>query len=158
VSIEVIIKVVAIDEERGVKSTREDAVTVPGKVLKLYEILGGGEDDILRRVGDSAFTAALGALQANRVDVGKAMADAGGGRIGGRGTAAPAAESAPAPGPGPAPAPAAPATDSLSSMLGLDIIRNGNNRERGTRQQASAPQRQAGPPSGPGPVGFPGRR
>lgn len=149
--IEVIIKVVAIDEARGVKSTREDAVSVPGKVLKLYEILGGDEDEILRRVGDTVFSAALRELQANRVDVGKALAEQGGGRIGGR---APQA-AAPVPGPGQA---AAPASDPLSEMLGLDIVRNQVRQERAARQQpAPAAPRPQPPQTGPGPVGFPRR-
>jgi hypothetical protein len=153
--IEVVIQVVAIDTDRGVKSTREDVVVVPGKVMKLHEILGGDEDEILRRMGDSVFSAALRELQAGKADVGKAMMEMGGGRIGGRSPAP--APAAPVPGAPPMAASPAPASggDRLSEMLGLDIIQNQTQRDRAAAQQPAPGPAPAPPQSGPGPVGFP---
>jgi len=156
-AIEVEITVVTIDRERGVKATRQESVEVSGKTMKLYELLGGNEDDVLRRVGDTVFASALREVKASRVDLGSALTSAGGGRIGGRGGARPAepeevSESAPTP-------TRNQVAPDLGSMLGLDIIRNQVSRERGsvapaTRPGAPMPQRRQ---SGPGPVGFPKR-
>jgi hypothetical protein len=141
---QVFIQICAIDEDRGVKATRETTVEVPGKVLKLYEILGGDEDDILRRVGDTVFAAAMRELQSGRVDIGKALTSAGGGRIGGR---QPIAEQANA-------APEAKGADALAGMLGLDIIRNQVQRERGG-PRAPVQRAPAAPRQSPGVAGFP---
>lgn len=139
----VLVHVCAMDEERGVKATREEVVDVPGKVIKLYEVLGGDEDAVLRQIGDTVMAAAMRELQAGRVDLGQALVDAGGGRIGGRGGAVqPVVEAASATRAAPAPAGA----DKLSSMLGLDLIKHQVSKER------SQPQQQ-----GPGSVGFPRR-
>lgn len=159
-AIEVEIHIVAIDTDRAVKSTRAECVTVPKKVMSLHEVLGGSEDDILRRIGDSVFSAAVHELQTSKsADVGRAMIESGGGRIGGRAGAAavmpPAsvAEAAPGP-PAPPAAPAPGASDPLANMLGLDLIRHQAGKDRQARNApgpAPAPPRQAGPPV----AGFP---
>jgi len=131
----VLIHVCAMDEERGVKCTREDEIEVPGKIIKLHEMLGGDDNDLLRRVGDTVFAAAIRELQSSRVDLGKALASAGGGRIGGRQQQTEATEPA-----------AKPKSADLASMLGLDIVQAQVKRER------SAPNSR-----GPGAVGFPRR-
>lgn len=152
------ITVVAIDEERGVKATRKGLVEVPKKVVKLYEVLGGDEDDVLRRVSDTVYSSAVREMQPGRTDLGRALTEASGGRIGGRGPGnqAPVAEEAPAPG---APARAR-GGDPLASMLGLDIIKNLTKRDRASAAHAAAATQpgQKRQPLSPGPIGFGGRR
>jgi hypothetical protein len=145
----VLIHVCAMDEENGIKATREDVIDVPGKVVKLHEMIGGGDEHaVLRRIGDSVFAAAMRELQAGRVDVNKALTAAGGGRIGGRDPAQAVAEAT-------GEAPARPAVD-LAATLGLDLIQAQVRKERA---QPTAPGRPVAPPqqraAGPGPVGFP---
>lgn len=134
----VLIHVCAMDEERGVKCTREDTVEVPGKVTRLHEMLGGDENAVLRRVGDTVFAAAMRELQAGRVDLSGELLKAEGGRVGKRMTES---------------APGEPAkTGGLGAALGLDIIRRQVQKER---EHAPAPQPSA--PQGPGVAGFPRR-
>ena len=154
--IEVQITVVAIDRGRGVKSTREDVVEVPGKTIKLFEVLGGDEDEVLRRIGDTVFASALREVQGGRMDLGRALTEAGGGRIGGRGQGrAPVAEEA---GRAAAPKPKSGVGGDLTAMLGLDIIRAGVNRDRAARAASAPVPGRPGPAPramGPGPIGFP---
>lgn len=144
----VLIHVCAIDEERGVKATREDTIDVPGKILKLHEMIGGGDEDaVLRRIGDTVFAAAMRELQSGRVDMGKALTAADGGRIGGRGGKQPVAEDAQAP--------RQASAQGLAATLGLDLIQAAARKDR---TRPAAPGRPSPAPrrdEGPGPVGFP---
>lgn len=156
-SIEVEITVVAVDRGRRVKSTREDVVRVPGKVIKLFEVLGGDEDEVLRRIGDTVFASAMRELQGGRTDLGRVLMEAGGGRIGGRGQGnrAPVAEESGLPA---ASKPRSGGGDQLTSMLGLDIIQAGVKRDRTSRAASAPAPGQTGPrprPMSPGPIGFP---
>jgi len=143
----VLIHVCAMDEENGIKATRESVIDVPGKVVKLHEMVGGGDEAaVLRRIGDTVFAAAMRELQAGRVDVNKALTAAGGGRIGGRsGSAQAVTETSEA-------APARPAMD-LAATLGLDLIQAQNRKERPRPAPGRTMTPQRG--GGPGPVGFP---
>lgn len=148
------ITVVAMDEEAGIKSTLEEIVEVPKKVVKLHEMFGADEKIRLRAVGQTVFTSALKALgPGGRSMTSALMEGAPSGRVGGR-AAAPAPQQMPPP-TGPGSAPAVPQSgDPLSEMLGLDLIRHANASE----VQAAAHQPQPPPQQqGPGVAGFPRR-
>lgn len=150
----VLIHVCAIDEERGVKSTKEEVVEVPKGVLALHEMFAGNDaDKLLSAISIAVFSGAMKELQASRRNPSAALAEQvdRGAKVGG---------STPE------------ATDPMAEALGLDIIRKDvrGGQQPPRQQQPQQPQRPMGPPPtsfggsappvvnpgpGPGPVGFP---
>lgn len=113
------VKIVALDEQNGVKKTIEKTVPVPPGVIKMVEMFHGG--DAGERVTQVATSAAIAALQT--IDVGrknekKAMEEvvSKGGMVGGP--------------------KGAPATDPMMKALGLDMIESMNS---GQSRAASGP-------------------
>lgn len=127
------VKVIAYSEEDGIKSTREEVVEIPTKVLKLNEaIMGKGDTGgILEGFATSALVAALGTVRIGGPSKAQEIiSGTGGGPIGGR---------------GPVVNEEGKATDPLAAALGLDIIEAMDQKEAPVRRQA---------PAGPGPIGF----
>lgn len=137
------VKVIAVSEEDGLKSTREDLVEIPQKLIRLNEALMGKDPEAtLQGFAVSALAAALQTVQvgAQNQGAGSAIFGATGhGPIGGpvsqpQHHAEGSQHGAP---------PAAPRIDALGAAMGLDIIEAMDRREA----------RQA-PQPGPGPIGF----
>ncbi len=124
------VKVIAFSEEEGIKSTREEVVEIPTKVLKLNEAVMGKEDPgaILEGFATSALVAALGTVRIGGPSKAQEIiSGTGTGPIGGRG---PVSEDGKT-------------SDPLAAALGLDIIEAMDQKEGPARRQ-----------SGPGPIGF----
>lgn len=144
------ITVVAMDEAAGIKSTFEEVVDVPKKLVKLHEMFGSDESSRLRAVGQTVFAAAMRSLSSGgKASASALMEGAPSGRIGGR---APAPAQAAPTGPAGPPAPENAAGDPLGNMLGLDLIRRAN------ASEAQAAQHQPQQQQGPGAAGFPRRQ
>jgi hypothetical protein len=124
------VKVIAYSEEEGIKSTREEVVEIPTKVLKLNEaVMGkGNPGDILEGFATSALVAALGTVRIGGPSKAQEIiSGTGTGPIGGRGPVNEDGQS----------------SDPLAAALGLDIIEAMDQKEGPARRQA-----------GPGPIGF----
>jgi hypothetical protein len=134
------VKVIAISEEHGLKSTREELVEIPVKVQRLNEVVMGNEPaSLLEGFATSALIAALGTVQIGGQNPAQdIITGAGGAPIGGRQEEPYREPGAPAPGPGARQG----GGDPLAKALGLDIIEAMDARERHAR------------PTGPGPIGF----
>jgi len=134
------ITIVAKDYEAGKKVTRTEEVEISPRTLKLFEMFTNGESEgTLRWVADTIFGTALREAQGGgkSADVSSAMAQTGGGRVGGR--SAPGANKQ---------------VDSISEALGLDIIRAANAKNRAPQAPPQQQQPQQPAQAGPGPVGF----
>lgn len=127
------VKVIAYSEEDGIKTTREEVVEIPTKVLRLNEaVMGKGDPSaILEGFATSALVAALGTVRIGGPSrAQEIMTGNGGGPIGGR---------------GPVVNEDGKAADPLAAALGLDIIEAMNQKDAPAQRQA---------PAGPGPIGF----
>ena len=106
------VKIVALDEQNGVKKTIEKTVPVPPGVLKMVEMFHGGDPvERVTQVATSAAIAALQTIDAGRKNEKKAMEEvvSKGGMVG-----------------GPKGAPA----DPMMRALGLDMIESMNSGQR----------------------------
>lgn len=149
------VKVVAYDEEAGLKSTKEEIIEVPAKVRKLTEaVMGDDPEELLKAFATSAYIAAVGTIQIG-----------GGGAPGGKiveaitgGSRGPIGASR-----GADPQTGQPKRDPLADMLGLDIIEHMEQKRGGPGpafprgEGGGGYERRPAAPmsaSGPGPIGF----
>lgn len=139
------VTVVALDDDRRMKATRQGEQPVSQITIRLNEsVLGKDPDAILEMVADNALTAALRTAaqtghQAAQGTLNQALAEA-------RRAPQRPAEHGP-PGAAPAPAPA----NGLMSMLGLDLIDHQDQLDAARGVNQASPMGPSGPPP---PTGF----